>query len=292
MTIHPIRSSISQHTLCADIAITALHSEYLSITDQQVERSETTMSTEITTTPSFTVAVGSSNPSKIRSVQQALEQIMATATTSTSTTACVPLVLRGYAVESGVADQPYGDEMTRKGAQNRAQAAFEAYTRHHGGVEPHLAVGLEGGLEEIHLHPKDNLANDNDADKESTSQTTSHESTALACMAWMAVYGKRSREVLEWTSRIHPHGEAVIDTYSWGMAKTAAFILPPKIMQLLRDEGMELGDADDFVFSRTKSKHGSGTVGVLTDGLIDRSKYYEHALILALVPWIRHDVYP
>jgi non-canonical (house-cleaning) NTP pyrophosphatase len=55
---------------------------------------------------------------------------------------------------------------------------------------------------------------------------------------------------------------------------------------------MELGDADDKVFSRVKAKHGSGTVGLLTDGLIDRSYYYEHALLLAMVPWIRPDVYP
>ena len=100
------------------------------------------MTTEMPMPLSFTVAVGSSNPSKIRSVQQALEQIITD----------VPLVLCGYAVESGVADQPYGDDMTRLGAQNRAHAAFEAYTQDHGGVEPHLAVGLEGGLEEIHAH--------------------------------------------------------------------------------------------------------------------------------------------
>lgn len=237
------------------------------------------MSTEMTmSVPSFTVAVGSSNPSKIRSVQQALEQIIT----------AVPLVLRGYGVESGVSNQPYGDDETRRGAQNRARAAFEAYTHDHDGEEPHLAVGLEGGLEEVH-HVSPNGENNND--DESASLTCSNNGSPLACMAWMAVYGKRTAQVLQWTSPVPPVSD-VSDTCSWGMAKTGTFILPPKITQLLRDEGMELGDADDLVFSRTQSKHGSGTVGVLTDGLIDRSKYYEHALILALVPWIRHDVYP
>jgi len=55
---------------------------------------------------------------------------------------------------------------------------------------------------------------------------------------------------------------------------------------------MELGDADDALFNRVNGKHGSGTVGILTDGLVDRSYYYEHALLMALTPWIRPDLYP
>ena len=55
---------------------------------------------------------------------------------------------------------------------------------------------------------------------------------------------------------------------------------------------IELGDADDQVFQRVKSKHKSGTVGILTDGLIDRSAYYEHAILLALTPWIRPNLFP
>ena len=78
---------------------------------------------------------------------------------------------------------------------------------------------------------------------------------------------------------------------SWGLAKTAAFSLPHKVCELVRG-GLELGDADDQVFSRVNGKHGSGTVGILTNGLIDRSHYYEHALQLAMIPWIRPDVYP
>lgn len=74
------------------------------------------------------------------------------------------------------------------------------------------------------------------------------------------------------------------------MAKTGTFLLPSSLAALIED-GMELGDADDKVFGRVNSKQGSGTVGVLTDGLIDRARYYEHALILALVPWMRPDVY-
>jgi len=67
-------------------------------------------------------------------------------------------------------------------------------------------------------------------------------------------------------------------------------MLPSPMSKLIR-EGMELGDADDQISGRSKSKHGAGTVGYLTEGMIDRATYYEHALILALVPWIRPDMY-
>jgi non-canonical (house-cleaning) NTP pyrophosphatase len=79
------------------------------------------------------------------------------------------------------------------------------------------------------------------------------------------------------------------DKTIFGLAKTGSFLLPTNLGKLIK-EGMELGDADDKVFGRIKAKHGSGTVGSSTDGLVDRSACYEHALILALVPWIRADV--
>ena len=139
-------------------------------------------------------------------------------------------------------------------------------------VFPHLSFGLEGGLE------WSSIILDHDDEK------------TLWCMAWMAVYGKRksllvdimaSRESTCWQSDKKP---------IFSLAKTGSFMLPSALNNLIK-KGMELGDADDKISGRTKSKHGSGTVGYLTDGMIDRSEYYKHALILALVPWIRPDVY-
>jgi non-canonical (house-cleaning) NTP pyrophosphatase len=78
----------------------------------------------------------------------------------------------------------------------------------------------------------------------------------------------------------------------FGFAKTASFALPREIVRLVVEEKLELGDADDRVFQRVKSKHGGGTVGILTNHMIDRSEYYEHALQLALIPWIRPEMYP
>lgn len=207
------------------------------------------------------VSVGSSNPSKVRSVQQALERLVARKSNHSVTVKCWP-----FSVASGVADQPFGDDETKLGAKNRAQAAHDAYAAEHNS-QPHLAVGLEGGLEWL----------DNE----------------LWCMAWMAIIGSRSAKVLECTASTDCREFEAFsdDSLHWGTAKTGTFALPTLVSDLVK-EGLELGDADDKVFGRIKAKHGSGTVGLLTDGLIDRSAYYEEALILAMIPWIRPDVYP
>ena len=43
--------------------------------------------------------------------------------------------------------------------------------------------------------------------------------------------------------------------------------------------------------TRENSKHHDGTVGKLTLGLVDRTSYYEHAAILALIPFINLELY-
>jgi inosine/xanthosine triphosphatase len=92
----------------------------------------------------------------------------------------------------------------------------------------------------------------------------------LWCNAWVAVFSSEE---------------------SWGFAKSGSFLLPPALCDLVLNEGMELGDADDIVFKRVNSKHGQGTVGKLTDGQIDRASFYVHALKLALIPWVRPELY-
>ena len=75
-----------------------------------------------------------------------------------------------------------------------------------------------------------------------------------------------------------------------GKARTATFNLPKKIIELI-DSGMELGDADDIVFNRKNSKQKNGAVGILTGDLIDREKYYAHAIVMALIPFKNIDLY-
>ena len=210
------------------------------------------------------VAVGSGNPCKINSVKDALTRVMQQ--TAGNHNHEVILQVEGFDVESGVAAQPMGDEETKLGAQNRAVAAYHGYRKKFQKI-PHLAVGLEGGLE------------------------WSSDEKFLFCMAWMCCYGKRNHlvvDLLASSDSTSYHGDK---KPIFGFAKTASFPMPTPITKFVK-EGLELGDADDKVFNRVNSKQGSGTVGILSNGLIDRSAYYEHAIILALVPWIRPDVYP
>jgi hypothetical protein len=47
------------------------------------------------------------------------------------------------------------------------------------------------------------------------------------------------------------------------------------------------------VFGRVQSGRGTGTVGHLTHGLITRQSYYEHAVALALIPYLHPStLYP
>jgi len=86
---------------------------------------------------------------------------------------------------------------------------------------------------------------------------------SLQCFAWIAIY----------------------DGAQTGFSRTASFILPNCIRDLVINEGVELGDADDKVFGSTNSKQAGGTVGHLTFGVIDRKLFYEHAVILAFIPY-------
>lgn len=75
-----------------------------------------------------------------------------------------------------------------------------------------------------------------------------------------------------------------------GKAKTATFFLPEALNQMVSD-GMELGEADDKLFNKSNSKESGGAVGILTNGVISRTNYYQQALSLALIPFIKKELY-
>jgi non-canonical (house-cleaning) NTP pyrophosphatase len=66
--------------------------------------------------------------------------------------------------------------------------------------------------------------------------------------------------------------------------RSATLPLPPQVQQLIA-EGLELGEANDRVFSTLNSKQGGGAYGLLTDGLMTRESIYTQTLILALIPF-------
>ncbi|MCF7801403.1 MAG: inosine/xanthosine triphosphatase [Candidatus Marinimicrobia bacterium] len=76
-----------------------------------------------------------------------------------------------------------------------------------------------------------------------------------------------------------------------GRGRTGVFVLPAAIGKLL-DTGMELGEADDQVFDLSNSKQNTGAVGILTKGMINRTAYYEPAILFALIPWLMPGYYP
>lgn len=76
-----------------------------------------------------------------------------------------------------------------------------------------------------------------------------------------------------------------------GKGKTGIFFLPSEVATLIRG-GMELGEADDIVFSRSNSKQAGGAIGLLTDNIIDREAYYTEAIIFALVAFKHPEFYP
>lgn len=78
--------------------------------------------------------------------------------------------------------------------------------------------------------------------------------------------------------------------YQVGKSKTATFTLPLKIAELV-NQGVELGHADDKVFKRTNSKQKDGAIGILTNGLIDRTNYYYPAVVMALIPFVNEELY-
>jgi non-canonical (house-cleaning) NTP pyrophosphatase len=244
---------------------------------EEEEKKQTDAATP-TNDNSLKIAVGSSNPCKIDAVKRALQRALGNNNSNNNNNTLeeedfinLNVEIEGFSVESGVADQPFGDDETREGAQNRAQSAYAKFKTKHGEY-PHLAIGLEGGLEW-----SSTMRDENDDD-------------TLWCMAWMAIYGKRRKLLVELLASEESKFYTEKQKPIFGVAKTATFLLPSQFAKLVED-GMELGDADDHLFGRVNGKHGNGTVGILTNDLITRSQYYEHALLLALVPWIRPDVY-
>ena len=75
-----------------------------------------------------------------------------------------------------------------------------------------------------------------------------------------------------------------------GRGRTGTFLLPPQVAKLV-GQGMELGHADDVVFQRSNSKQEDGAIGLLTRNLLDRAGLYEHAVLLALVPFLNPELY-
>jgi inosine/xanthosine triphosphatase len=152
-----------------------------------------------------------------------------------------------------------GDRETLLGALNRARHLVEASTS-----SADLYVAIEGGVGDYDWALADR--------RTGTASSASAAGPAdLECFAWAVVRSGR--------------------TGAESRARSASFLLPRGMTRLILEEGLELGAADDRVTGRVASGKGSGTVGHLTKGLINREAYYVHPVCLALVPWITPELY-
>ncbi len=75
-----------------------------------------------------------------------------------------------------------------------------------------------------------------------------------------------------------------------GVGRSGEFFLPENVAELVR-QGVELGEADDRIFSRTNSKQMNGAIGLLTGDAVDRLNLYIPAVIFALIPFKNPDLY-
>lgn len=82
-----------------------------------------------------------------------------------------------------------------------------------------------------------------------------------------------------------------LDSEREGRGRSGSFVLPPAVAERVA-AGVELGQADDEIFGRVNSKHDNGAVGLLTGDAIDRTALYEHAVVLALIPFRNPALFP
>lgn len=68
------------------------------------------------------------------------------------------------------------------------------------------------------------------------------------------------------------------------------FRYPPAVADLVR-KGMSVGDACAQLFEEGDQGSGKGAIGILTNGVIDREALTEQAVLAAMVPRIRKDIY-
>ena len=106
---------------------------------------------------------------------------------------------------------------------------------------------------------------------------------------WLGIEGG----IVDWTIGMGAFAWVVILDGSGriGRGRTGEFFLPEPVAALVR-QGVELGEADDRVFSRNNSKHSNGAIGLLTADAIDRAELYIPAVIFALIPFKNPDLYP
>ena len=105
---------------------------------------------------------------------------------------------------------------------------------------------------------------------------------------WLAIEGgvqekNGEHEVFAWVIAKSKEGKM-------GKGRSSTFFLPEAISKLMR-EGKELAHASDIVFNESQSGYKQGTIGILTNNVIDRARYYVDPVVMALIPFKNQHLY-
>ena len=173
------------------------------------------------------VAVGSTNPVKIRAVRKAFKKVFPNE----------KIIIQGIDVSSGVSSQPMNDEESILGATNRAKRALKNSSADYG-------VGIEGGLNKTGKFWFD--------------------------CGWIVVIDKTNKRGIGSSMKMHT---------------------PQKMILMIKNNKMELGEVDDLVFKRMNSKQKKGHFGLMTNGAITRSHAYRDGVICALARFLHKNLY-
>ena len=72
--------------------------------------------------------------------------------------------------------------------------------------------------------------------------------------------------------------------------RSASLPIPPAALTAMQ-QGEELGDVIDRMFAQTNVKQQGGAIAMLTNHLLTRSGVYQQAIILAMIPFIKPELF-
>lgn len=72
--------------------------------------------------------------------------------------------------------------------------------------------------------------------------------------------------------------------------RSASLPIPPAALSAMQ-QGEELGDVMDRMFAQTNVKQQGGAIAMLTNHLLTRSGVYQQAIILAMIPFIKPELF-
>lgn len=194
------------------------------------------------------IFVGSTNPVKIKAVVQATSHTWPKAR------------IQGIEVESGVSAQPWGDEETRRGAENRARRA--------------LQLGMDR---------KNKLSHSTTGSFMSGLNQTDQDDMVIGVGLEGGVFEQENGELWNtvWVSVTDPTGKII-------SANGERFLLPKSLTKLIQ-AGKEMGPAMDELTGASNIKQKQGMIGIITHGFIDRTEMYAGLVKLAIGLWYGRD---